>query len=111
MVVVPMMMMPRPEVEVKPWAVVVRAMPVPWAVPMTAVPVAPVPDLLNVHTLAGYWLEVSRCAGRRRGLGRSRQEPEPNDGQSRDERTCTSHLSSPSVVWRRKALRRQMLPP
>jgi hypothetical protein len=53
------MMPPRPEVEVQPWAVVVPVIPVPWAVPMAAMPVAPVPHLLNVSTLAGYRLEVS----------------------------------------------------
>ena len=53
----PMMMMavtvPRPEVEVEPWAVVIPVIPVSWAMPMAAMPVAPVPDLLNVRAFGG----------------------------------------------------------
>lgn len=73
----PMVMMPpvavtvaRPEVEMEPWAVVVPAIPVSWAMPMAAMPVAPVPDLLNVRTLGGYWLEFPCYAGRWRSLSR-----------------------------------------
>jgi hypothetical protein len=47
-----MAVVPRPDVEVNPRAVV-PAIPVSWAVPMAAMSVAPVPDLLNVAALGG----------------------------------------------------------
>jgi hypothetical protein len=99
MMVAPMMMMPpRPGVEANVWAVV-PAIPMRWAVPMAAMPVAPVPHLLNVGALAGYRLEVSCYAGRRRSLSRYRHDSEH---KCRDERTCPFHSRSSCCVVAQK---------
>jgi hypothetical protein len=80
MTVVPMMVAPRPVMEVKPWAVKVPAVPVSWAVPMTPMPEATMAHLLDVCVLARDWLEASRYAAGRCSLSRHREEPQHKRG-------------------------------
>jgi hypothetical protein len=91
MPIVPMMVAPRPEVEVNARAVVV-VVPVAWAVPMATMPVAPVAHLLDLRAIARCGLEVSCKPAGRRGLARCREQSESKGSDRPSKPTGVFHF-------------------